>query len=138
VTDRKGIARQSFNDIDLLLLPATATTALRIKDANKRLALSSENTIFANYYGLPAVSVPCGFDKHGVPLGLEIVGKPSDEAAILRLAYQFQTATGNSKRPPGRITNWRHYTCACAFPDVLQSMRMQARYSSVLLPPPRC
>ena len=100
VSDRKGIARQSFHDIDLLLLPTTATTALRIKDANKPLALSPENTMFANYYGLPAVSVPCGFDKHGVPLGLEIVGKPSDEGAILRLADQFQTAAGHSKRPP--------------------------------------
>jgi aspartyl-tRNA(Asn)/glutamyl-tRNA(Gln) amidotransferase subunit A len=98
--DRKGIARQSFHDIDLLLLPTTATTALRIRDANKPLALSPENTMFANYYGLPAVSVPCSVDNHGVPLGLEIVGKPSDEAAILRLAYQFQTATGHSSRPP--------------------------------------
>ncbi|HLG98585.1 MAG TPA: amidase family protein [Bryobacteraceae bacterium] len=100
MSDREGIARESFDDIDLLLLPTTATTVLRIRDANKPLALSPENTMFANYYGLPAVSVPCGFDNHGVPLGLEIVGRPSEEAAILRLAHQFQTAAGPSKRPP--------------------------------------
>src|SRR5262249_99968 len=92
--DREEIGRQSFNNVDVLLLPTTATTTPKVDDANKPSALSPENTMFANYYGLPAISVPCGFDKHGVPLGLEIVGKPSDEAPVLRLAYEFQAATG--------------------------------------------
>jgi aspartyl-tRNA(Asn)/glutamyl-tRNA(Gln) amidotransferase subunit A len=99
-SDRKAIAGQSFNDIDVLLLPTTATTTLTIKDADKPLALSPENTMFANYYGLPAVTVPCGFDKHGLPLGLQIVAKPWDECAVLRLAHQFQTATAYRKKHP--------------------------------------
>jgi len=99
-SDRKTIARKSFDDIDVLLLPTTTTTTLTIKEAGKPQALSAENTMFANYYGLPAVSIPCGFDRHGLPLGLQIVAKPWDDGAVLRLAHQFQTATDFAKERP--------------------------------------
>ena len=39
-------------------------------------------------------SVPCGFDRNGLPLGLQIVGKPWDEAAVLYTAYRYETKTG--------------------------------------------
>jgi aspartyl-tRNA(Asn)/glutamyl-tRNA(Gln) amidotransferase subunit A len=87
-------------DVDVLLLPTTATTTLTIKEADKPLALSPENTMFANYYGLPAISIPCGFDKHGLPLGLQIVAKPGDEISVLRLADQFQATTDYGNNPP--------------------------------------
>jgi aspartyl-tRNA(Asn)/glutamyl-tRNA(Gln) amidotransferase subunit A len=64
-------------------------------------ALSPRNTLFANYYGLPAISVPCGFDSRGLPLGLQIVGKPWDDRSVLRLAHRYQAATGWSKQHPG-------------------------------------
>ncbi len=87
--DRKAIAGRTFKDIDVLLLPTTATTVPTIKEAGTDpQALSAENTVFANYYGLPAISVPCGFDKNGLPLGLQIVGKPWDEASVLHLVYR--------------------------------------------------
>ena len=99
--DRKAIARQTFKDIDVLLLPTTTTAVLRIKDANANpLALSPENTVFANYYGLPALSVPCGFDRNGLPLGLQLVAKPWDEATIFHLAYQYESATPWKTRRP--------------------------------------
>ena len=92
-SDRKTIASQAFKDIDLLLLPTTTTTVPTIRDAGiNPQALSPENTAFANYYGLPAISVLCGFDANGLPLGLQIVGKPWDERAVLQLAYQYQAA----------------------------------------------
>jgi aspartyl-tRNA(Asn)/glutamyl-tRNA(Gln) amidotransferase subunit A len=95
---RKAVAEQTFKDIDLLLLPTIPTTTPSVKDASKNeQALSPEHTMFANYYGLPAVSVPCGFDKRGLPLGLQIVGKPWGEGAVLRLAHQYQMATDYSK-----------------------------------------
>jgi aspartyl-tRNA(Asn)/glutamyl-tRNA(Gln) amidotransferase subunit A len=98
--DRKSIT-QVFKDMDVLLLPTTATTVPSVKNADKnQLALSPENTVFANYYGLPAVSVPCGFDKRGLPLGLQVVGKPWGEGVILRVAYQYEMATGYSKEHP--------------------------------------
>jgi aspartyl-tRNA(Asn)/glutamyl-tRNA(Gln) amidotransferase subunit A len=99
--DRKAIAEQAFKGIDVLLLPTTPATTPSVKDASKNpQALSPENTAFANYYGLPVVSVPCGFDKRGLPLGLQIVGKPWGEGAVLRLAYQYQMATDYSKEHP--------------------------------------
>jgi aspartyl-tRNA(Asn)/glutamyl-tRNA(Gln) amidotransferase subunit A len=99
--DRKAIAGQAFKDIDVLLLPTTATTVPTIEAAGANpQALSPENTAFANYYGLPAISVLCGFDANGLPLGLQIVGKPWDESAVLRLAYEYQVATDRLRKYP--------------------------------------
>jgi len=56
--------------------------------------------LFANYYGLPAMSVPCGFDTRGLPVGLQIVGKPWDEAMVLRLANLYQAAASFRDRHP--------------------------------------
>jgi len=99
--DRKSIAGQAFKDIEVLLLPTTTTTVPAIHDAGVNpQALSPQNTVFANYYGLPAISVPCGFDRSGLPLGLQIVGKPWDEATVLHLAYRFeQRRFGKPKHP---------------------------------------
>jgi aspartyl-tRNA(Asn)/glutamyl-tRNA(Gln) amidotransferase subunit A len=92
--DRKTIVRQIFKDIDVLLLPTTTSTVPAIRDAGVNpQALSPKNTVFANYYGLPAVSIPSGFDSNGLPLGLQMVGKPWDEARVLRLAYRYETTT---------------------------------------------
>ena len=56
--------------------------------------------MFANYFGLPAVSVPCGFDTRGLPIGLQIVARPWHEAAVLALARQYQAATAAGKKHP--------------------------------------
>jgi aspartyl-tRNA(Asn)/glutamyl-tRNA(Gln) amidotransferase subunit A len=99
--DRKAIAGQAFKDIDILLLPTTTTTIPATKNARTNpQALSPENTTFANYYGLPAISVPCGFDANRLPLGLQIVGKPWDESPVLRLAHQYQMVTEYGKKHP--------------------------------------
>jgi aspartyl-tRNA(Asn)/glutamyl-tRNA(Gln) amidotransferase subunit A len=99
--DRKAVTGQFFTAVDVLVLPTTttATPAAKIASANP-LALSSDNTFFANYYGLPAISVPCGFDSNGLPLGLQIVGKPRGEDVVLRLACQYQKATQWSTKHP--------------------------------------
>jgi aspartyl-tRNA(Asn)/glutamyl-tRNA(Gln) amidotransferase subunit A len=100
-TDRKTIAEQAFKNVDVLLLPTTTTTVPTVKAAvTDPQALSPENTAFANYYGLPAISVPCGFDSNGLPLGLQIVGKPWDEQTVLHLAHRFQEATEWGKKHP--------------------------------------
>ena len=93
-TDRRTIAQQAFKDLDVLLLPTTATAVPTIKKAGANpQALSPANTAFANYYGLPAISVPCGFDANGLPLGLQIVAKPWDDAAVLQL--RLSVPSGN-------------------------------------------
>ena len=99
--DRKAIADQAFKDIDVLLLPTTTTTVPTIKDVSTNpQGLSPENTAFANYYGLPGISLLCGFDATGLPLGVQIVGKPWKESAVLRLAYQYQAATEDLRKYP--------------------------------------
>ena len=92
--DRKSIADLAFDDIDVLLLPTAPTTVPTVRDAGANpQALSSENTIFANYYGLPAISVPCGLDANRLPIGLQIVTRPWDEVSALDLAFRYQKAT---------------------------------------------
>jgi aspartyl-tRNA(Asn)/glutamyl-tRNA(Gln) amidotransferase subunit A len=89
-TDRKTIADRAFKDVDVLLLPTTVTAVLTVEAAQGNAqALSAANTMFANYFGLPAISVPCGLDTHGLPIGLQIVGKPWSERAVLQLAHQY-------------------------------------------------
>jgi aspartyl-tRNA(Asn)/glutamyl-tRNA(Gln) amidotransferase subunit A len=99
--DRKSVTGQFFAGVDALVLPTTTTTTPAAEDAGANpLALSADNTFFANYYGVPAISVPCGFDTNGLPLGVQFVGKPWNEAVVLRLAHQYQTMTPWSTRHP--------------------------------------
>ena len=101
-SDRKTIADRAFKDIDVMVLPTTVTTVLTVNDARANpQALSPQLTMFANYFGLPAISVPCGVDRHGLPLGLQIVGKPLGEAYVLQLAREYQA--GSAWRPPRPI-----------------------------------
>ena len=100
-SDREHIADQAFKDIDILLLPTTTTAVPTIQEAGDNpQALSPEDTAFANYYGLPAITLGCGFDSQGLPLGLQMVGKPWDESAVLRLAYQYQATNKYSNKHP--------------------------------------
>jgi aspartyl-tRNA(Asn)/glutamyl-tRNA(Gln) amidotransferase subunit A len=99
-SDRKTIGERAFKDIDVLVLPTTSSTVPAVKDASANpQALSPAHTMFANYFGLPAVSVPCGFDEHGLPIGLQIVGKPWHEGLVLQVARRFETAAGHTKHP---------------------------------------
>ena len=99
--DRRTISDRAFKDIDVLLLPTTVRTVPTIEDARTNPpAVSAANTMFANYFGLPAVSAPCGFDERGLPIGLQIVGKPSHDATVLRLAHEYEaTVQSRRKRP---------------------------------------
>jgi aspartyl-tRNA(Asn)/glutamyl-tRNA(Gln) amidotransferase subunit A len=99
--DRAAIATSLFDATDVLALPTTSTTTPTINDAAADpMALSAQNTLFANYYGLPALSVPCGFDGNGLPLGLQIVGKPWGEPSMLSVAHRYQQATAWSRKRP--------------------------------------
>ncbi|HKE88156.1 MAG TPA: amidase family protein, partial [Vicinamibacterales bacterium] len=91
--DRTSIGGLAFADIDVLVLPTTATTTPAVKDAARSAqTLSPELTMFANYYGLPAISVPCGLDHHGLPVGVQFVAAPANDVAVLQLASQYEKA----------------------------------------------
>lgn len=100
--DRQTVAEKFFKDVDVIVLPTTLTTVPTVAAArtNPDEGLSAENTVFANYYGIPAVSVPCGFDGDGLPIGLQIVGRPGAERTVLRVAQQYQETTLTSRSYP--------------------------------------
>jgi aspartyl-tRNA(Asn)/glutamyl-tRNA(Gln) amidotransferase subunit A len=94
----------AFARCDALVTPVAPTTAFR---RGERLAdpltmyLSDIFTISVNLAGLPALVLPCGVDEAGLPIGLQIVGRPFDEATVLRTAAAYEGATDwHARRPP--------------------------------------
>ena len=62
--------------------------------------LSDIYTLSINLAGLPALSLPCGLDSDELPIGMQIIGKPFDEANVLAIGRAFQTATDWHRRVP--------------------------------------
>ncbi|MGE5047807.1 MAG: amidase, partial [Deltaproteobacteria bacterium] len=92
--------RRSLAAVDALLVPTTMTpplpTAPLAADLDEYLRRNVEylrNTSIGNILGLCGLSVPCGFTRHGFPVGLMIYGKPFAERTILRIGHAFQQAT---------------------------------------------
>jgi aspartyl-tRNA(Asn)/glutamyl-tRNA(Gln) amidotransferase subunit A len=95
---------KQYAKIDVLVTPTTAFTATRIED---ELAASGRESYIArltrpfNLTGQPAISLPCGFDSQGLPVGLQIAGRPFDEETVLRVAHAYEQATDwHLRRPP--------------------------------------
>ncbi len=88
---------KAFNDVDLIIGPVTPTTAFRIGEKTTdpiSMYLSDLYTIPASLSGLPAISIPCGYDKNHLPIGLQIVGKWFDETKLLQAANLFEKSSG--------------------------------------------
>ena len=82
-------------------VPTLAETDVDADPENwARFMAVSVNTRPFNYLGLPAVSVPCGFDDRGLPVGLQLAGRPFAEARVLRAADAFQRDTDWHRRVP--------------------------------------
>jgi aspartyl-tRNA(Asn)/glutamyl-tRNA(Gln) amidotransferase subunit A len=91
-----------FDEYDALLLPTTPIPApvLEGEDALERARQLTRFTAPFNLAGLPALTVPCGFTKEGLPIGLQIISRAWNEAGVLRTGYAFQQATEwHTKRP---------------------------------------
>ncbi len=87
---------QAFATRDVLLTPTAPTTAFRIGEKTSdplQMYLSDIFTISINLAGLPGLSLPCGFDRTGLPIGLQIVGRPFEEETVLKAAYAYEQAT---------------------------------------------
>jgi aspartyl-tRNA(Asn)/glutamyl-tRNA(Gln) amidotransferase subunit A len=100
-------ARDFFADVDVLVTPTMPIPAPAIADLKKdpealRPAelILLRNTRPFNVWGLPAISVPCGFAKSGLPIGLQIAGPHRREDVVLRLAQAYESATEWHKRRP--------------------------------------
>ena len=103
----RTLVRQDFEAVlrqcDAIVAPTTPTTAFRIREMTEdplRMYLSDIFTIPANLAGLPALSLPCGFDQAGLPIGMQVIGRPFDESTVLRLGHAFQQATDWHRRRP--------------------------------------
>jgi len=98
---------RAFEKMDLFALPAAPVTAPRIGEASVSIAgtpsdLETALLRFAcpgNLTGLPAISIPCGLDRQGLPMGLQLIGKAFDEATVLRAARAFEDARGPLPKP---------------------------------------
>jgi len=93
----------AFKKVDILLAPTSPTTAFGSgENVNDPMSmyLSDLLTIPANLAGLPAISLPCGFDKSGLPIGLQLIGNVFDEAKLLQVAHQFENAAEVYKNRP--------------------------------------
>jgi aspartyl-tRNA(Asn)/glutamyl-tRNA(Gln) amidotransferase subunit A len=95
--------KAAFERFDILLAPTSPTTAFRLGEKAEdplSMYLSDIFTIPANLAGVPAISVPCGLDDAGLPIGLQLIGKVLDEATVLRSAYAFEQDLALKARPP--------------------------------------
>lgn len=90
-----------FEDYDALLTPTGPTTAFRIgekTDNPVEMYLTDICTVPINIAGVPAISINCGFDSKGLPIGMQLIGKAFDEQSILNIAYQFEQYASVDRR----------------------------------------
>src|ERR1051326_1469230 len=90
-----------FNQVDVLATASLPVTASKI-DANLDEALTFADPIggIGNICGLPAISVPCGFGQHGLPVGIQFIARPLDDAKVIQAARIFQRQTDWHRKHP--------------------------------------
>jgi len=94
---------EAFEKVDTLLTPVAPTPAFAIGEKVNdplQMYLSDIYTIPINLAGTCAMSLPCGFSAAGLPIGMQLIGKPFDEATVLHTAHAFEQATEWHKRRP--------------------------------------
>jgi aspartyl-tRNA(Asn)/glutamyl-tRNA(Gln) amidotransferase subunit A len=92
-----------FERCDAVVAPVAPTTAFRLGEKTAdplTMYLSDILTISVNLAGLPGMSVPCGFDAAGLPIGLQLVGRPFDEPTLFRLAAAYEATVDWHRRSP--------------------------------------
>ncbi len=103
----RTLIRKDFEDVfkrcEVILTPTAPTPAFRLgekTDDPLTMYLSDIFTISANLAGIPGVCLPCGFTQAGLPIGLQLLGKPFDEATLLQVAFAYEQATEWHRRKP--------------------------------------
>jgi aspartyl-tRNA(Asn)/glutamyl-tRNA(Gln) amidotransferase subunit A len=104
----EGFCSATLGDADVYLLPAiavrlptrAATGPQGGADMPRLLAEVTRLTRWVNYLGVPALVIPCGFDSHGLPIAVQLVGRPFAETTLLAAGHAFQRATDWHQRVP--------------------------------------
>lgn len=84
---------EAFEKVDVVMTPTAPTAAFKIGEMTAdplKLYLQDIYTVPINLAGVPGISIPCGFTKKNLPIGLQIIGKPLDEETIIRAAYAYE------------------------------------------------
>ena len=84
---------KGFEKYDVILTPTSPTTAFKVGEKSNNpleMYLSDICTVSVNIAGLPAISIPCGFDSKGLPIGMQLIGNRFEEEKILNVAYAFE------------------------------------------------
>ena len=92
----------AFADVDVIAAPTVPTTAFKIgENIGDPLKMYATDicTVTVNIAGLPAVSVPCGFDSKNLPVGLQLIGNKFTEQKLLNTAYAYEKIYGGFKMP---------------------------------------
>ncbi len=95
--------RQAFESCDVLLCPVAPAPAFKIGekvDDPLTMYLIDIFTLSANLAGIPGMSIPCGFSKKGLPIGLQLLGRHFNEEMLLKVAFNFEQATDFHKKKP--------------------------------------
>ena len=95
--------RKAFSQCDVLLMPTAPTPAFKLGekvDDPLQMYLSDIFTIPCNLAGLPGLSLPCGFSRQGLPIGLQILGNHFQEEKLFRVAYTYEQNTEFHRRKP--------------------------------------
>ncbi|MFH1655898.1 MAG: Asp-tRNA(Asn)/Glu-tRNA(Gln) amidotransferase subunit GatA [Candidatus Omnitrophota bacterium] len=94
---------KAFKNVDCIITPTSPTAAFKIGEKTEdplSMYLSDIFTISANLAGIPGISIPCGFTKSNLPIGLQILAKPFDEETIFKVAYTYEQSTDWHKQKP--------------------------------------
>ncbi len=86
----------AFKEVDLIVTPVTPTPAFKLGEKSEdplQMYLSDIFTISVNLAGLPAIALPCGFSKAGLPIGMQLIGRAFQEDTLLRAAYAYEQST---------------------------------------------
>ena len=92
-----------FQDVDLLVTPVMPTPAFQLGEKIEdplQMYLSDLYTISASLAGIPAISLPCGLSRKGLPIGMQLLGRPFEEDVVLRAARAYELATDWHKKRP--------------------------------------
>jgi len=105
----RALIKRDFEDafgqgVDAILTPATPSSAFGLGEMAEaspvEMYLNDVFTVTVNLAGLPGISVPAGLDGRGLPLGLQLIGRPWDESTLLKVAQRLETDSGFVSKPP--------------------------------------
>ncbi|MCL2101538.1 MAG: Asp-tRNA(Asn)/Glu-tRNA(Gln) amidotransferase subunit GatA [Fibromonadales bacterium] len=102
----KSAYEKLFEQFDMILSPVAPTTAYKLGeniDDPMKMYMGDIYTVSINLAGLPALSIPCGFDEQGLPVGLQLTGNAYSEATLINAAREYQSITDWHTKKPGDV-----------------------------------